>query len=146
MRKKTHILISREVADHVGLQGIDRFKFILGSVYPDIVPTVFIKPHTWARWARWTSKNIRSSSPFRRGCALHMLCDFYTYLHNASGYLSYQHIKWEADLKNYFRSHGLIWVLDYYNMCRLHDKYLHTAPSVRTDWKFCCMAISSVYK
>lgn len=145
MRKKTHVLIARAVADHLNLCGFARFEFIVGAVYPDIVPTVFIKPHTWGRWLDWANCHLQCGDMFHRGCALHLLCDFYTHPHNASGYLSYQHMRWEADLKNYFKKHGVDWYTAKCDLRDLHFEYLHTTPSIVTDWEYCCRALSSVY-
>jgi len=145
MRKKTHILIARDVADHIGLVGVERFEFILGSLYPDLVPTVFIKPHTWRRWYGWAERHLTQGSAFHRGCALHFLCDFYTRPHNIKGFVSYRHMKWEGELLKYFNIHHVVWCNCHASLEGLHSKYLKTVGGVETDWRFCCRALSRVY-
>ncbi len=144
MRKKTHVLIAKEVADHLGIVGRERYEFIFGALYPDLVPTVFIKPHTWRRWHEWAERHLTQGNAFHRGCALHFLCDFYTRPHNVKGFVSYKHMCWEGDLLRYFKAHHVIWGTGI-PLEQLRCKYLSTMGGVETDWKFCCLALSQVY-
>lgn len=115
MRKKSHILLARYLADQMALEQSlqsHRKAFCLGSILPDIKPSFITKKHEYFgtfEEIREKMKMLTEHSPsegkervyWRRfGEVMHYLADYFTFPHNRTytGSL-YQHNKYEKLLK-----------------------------------------------
>ena len=121
MRKKSHILVARYLADQIpadkSLQS-HRKAFCLGSILPDIKPSFLTEKHEYFGTFNEVQKKMEvlvNSSPdeckervyWRRlGEVLHYMADYFTFPHNRNftGNL-YEHNKYEKHLKNYLKSY-----------------------------------------
>lgn len=119
MRKKSHILVARYLADQIpaakGLQS-HRKAFCLGSILPDIKPSFLTKKHEYFgtfEEIQNKMKTLIDSSPqegkervyWRRfGEVMHYMADYFTFPHNKNftGNL-YEHNKYEKHLKNHLK-------------------------------------------
>lgn len=119
MRKKSHILVARYLADQMpadkSLQS-HRKAFCLGSILPDIKPSFLTKKHEYFGTFDEVQKKMEAlvnTSPkeckervyWRRfGEVLHYMADYFTFPHNKNftGNL-YEHNKYEKHLKNYLK-------------------------------------------
>lgn len=119
MRKKSHILVARYLADQIpaakSLQS-HRKAFCLGSILPDIKPSFLTKKHEYFgtfEEIQDKMKTLIDSSPqegkervyWRRfGEVMHYMADYFTFPHNKNftGNL-YEHNKYEKHLKNHLK-------------------------------------------
>ena len=119
MRKKSHILVARYLADQIpaakSLQS-HRKAFCLGSILPDIKPSFLTKKHEYFgpfEEIQNKMKTLIDSSPqegkervyWRRfGEVMHYMADYFTFPHNKNftGNL-YEHNKYEKHLKNHLK-------------------------------------------
>ena len=119
MRKKSHILVARYLADQIpavkSLQS-HRKAFCLGSILPDIKPSFLTKKHEYFGTFEEIQEKMKSlinSSPqegkervyWRRfGEIIHYMADYFTFPHNKNftGNL-YEHNKYEKHLKNHLK-------------------------------------------
>ena len=119
MRKKSHILVARYLADQIpavkSLQS-HRKAFCLGSSLPDIKPSFLTKKHEYFGTFEEIQEKMKSlinSSPqegkervyWRRfGEIIHYMADYFTFPHNKNftGNL-YAHNKYEKHLKNHLK-------------------------------------------
>ena len=119
MRKKSHILVARYLADQIpavkSLQS-HRKAFCLGSILPDIKPSFLTKKHEYFGTFEEIQEKMKSlinSSPqegkervyWRRfGEIIHYMADYFTFPHNKNftGNL-YAHNKYEKHLKNHLK-------------------------------------------
>lgn len=118
MRKKSHILVARYLADQmpgaVSLQ-LHRKAFYLGSILPDIQPSFLTKRHEFSttfeevqdKLRRLTTDMNTSRVPKERvywrrlGEIIHYIADYFTFPHNAhyTGTLL-EHTHYEKELKD----------------------------------------------
>lgn len=119
MRKKSHILVARYLADQLpatkSLQS-HRKAFCLGSILPDIKPSFLTKKHEYFGTFGEIQEKMRAlvlSSPTelkervywrRLGEVMHYMADYFTFPHNRNftGNL-YEHNKYEKHLKNHLK-------------------------------------------
>ena len=119
MRKKSHILLARYLADQMSaassLQS-HRKAFCLGSILPDIRPSFITKRHEYfttfdqvkesmRRLAATTPEQSNERVYWRRfGEVIHYMADYFTFPHNKTykGNLA-AHNSYEAELKNRLR-------------------------------------------
>ena len=119
MRKKSHILVARYLADQMpadkSLQS-HRKAFCLGSILPDIKPSFLTKKHEYFGTFEEIQEKMKAlinSSPqegkervyWRRfGEVMHYMADYFTFPHNKNftGNL-YEHNKYEKHLKNHLK-------------------------------------------
>lgn len=116
MRKKSHILLARYLADQMTLEESlqsHRKAFCLGSILPDIKPSFLTKKHEYFgtfEEIQEKMKMLTEHSPSEGkeriywrhfGEVMHYLADYFTFPHNRTytGSL-YQHNKYEKLLKN----------------------------------------------
>ena len=119
MRKKSHILVARYLADQMpatkSLQS-HRKAFCLGSILPDIKPSFLTKKHEYFgtfEEIQGKMKALIDNDPkeskervyWRRfGEVMHYMADYFTFPHNKNftGNL-YEHNKYEKHLKNHLK-------------------------------------------
>ena len=119
MRKKSHILVARYLADQMpatkSLQS-HRKAFCLGSILPDIKPSFLTKKHEYFGTFDEVQRKMEAlvnSSPQeckervywrRAGEVMHYMADYFTFPHNINftGNL-YEHNKYEKHLKNHLK-------------------------------------------
>lgn len=119
MRKKSHILVARYLADQMpatkSLQS-HRKAFCLGSILPDIKPSFLTKKHEYFgtfEEIQGKMKALIDNDPkgskervyWRRfGEVMHYMADYFTFPHNTNftGNL-YEHNKYEKHLKNHLK-------------------------------------------
>ncbi|HEY9574639.1 MAG TPA: zinc dependent phospholipase C family protein [Lachnospiraceae bacterium] len=121
MRKKSHILVARYLADHTDLVSLQEHRkaLCLGSILPDLRPSFLTKKHSYDTTYEEIKEKIRAivCSPtsyplsdrvyFRRlGEILHYIADYFTYPHNTvfTGNLK-DHCSYEEDLKNSLKAY-----------------------------------------
>lgn len=116
MRKKSHILLARYLADQMPVNTSlqeHRKAFCLGNILPDIKPSFITKRHEYfgtidelrsriaelVRWDFWVGKERVFWR--RLGEVMHYLADYFTFPHNKTfdGNL-YQHTKYERLLRD----------------------------------------------
>ena len=119
MRKKSHILVARYLADQMpatkSLQS-HRKAFCLGSILPDIKPSFLTKKHEYFGTfdeVQGKMMALVNSSPqeckervyWRRlGEVMHYMADYFTFPHNKNFTGNpYEHNKYEKHLKNYLK-------------------------------------------
>lgn len=116
MRKKSHILLARYLADQMNadesLQS-HRKAFCLGSILPDIKPSFLTKKHEYFGTFEEIQEKIKSLTAHTPGDGkervywrnfgevMHYMADYFTFPHNKTytGSL-YEHNKYEKNLKN----------------------------------------------
>lgn len=118
MRKKSHVLLARYLADQIpaaeSLQN-HRKAFCLGSILPDLRPSFLTKKHEFSGTIEETSEKlfqlVREGDEIcervfwrRLGEVLHYIADYFTFPHNSTftGNL-YEHGQYEKQLKNQLR-------------------------------------------
>ena len=119
MRKKSHILVARYLADQMpadkSLQS-HRKAFCLGNILPDIKPSFLTRKHEYFGTFEEIQEKMKAlinSSPqegkervyWRRfGEVMHYMADYFTFPHNKNftGNL-YEHNKYEKHLKNHLK-------------------------------------------
>ncbi len=130
MRKKSHILLARYLADQMEtateLQA-HRKAFFLGNILPDIKPSFLTTKHEFEGTFDAVGEKIRALTIdcdlyqrnervyWRRlGEVIHYIADYFTFPHNRlyTGSLL-EHGKYEKELKNYLKSYlanGQAWI------------------------------------
>lgn len=116
MRKKSHILLARYLADQMSVEQSlqsHRKAFCLGSILPDIKPSFLTKRHEFVATFGEIQNKIRTlvencPSEYNErvywrqlGEVIHYMADYFTFPHNRSytGTL-FEHNKYEKNLKN----------------------------------------------
>ena len=119
MRKKSHILVARYLADQMPVEKSlqsHRKAFCLGSILPDIKPSFLTKKHEYFGTFEEIQEKMKAlveTSPWdskdrvywrRFGEVMHYMADYFTFPHNRNftGNL-YEHNKYEKHLKNYLK-------------------------------------------
>ena len=119
MRKKSHILVARYLADQMSVEESlqsHRKAFCLGSILPDIKPSFLTKKHEYFGTfdeIQMKMKALVENGPrdgkeriyWRRfGEVMHYMADYFTFPHNRNftGTL-YEHNKYEKHLKNHLK-------------------------------------------
>lgn len=142
MRKSSHLLVARKAVDFLGIRGMHRLMFYFGSLYPDLVPSMFTKTHTFENWYPWVEKRWGSASYFTEGRLLHFCCDFFTRVHNEGKYLSISHARYEKDLRDYLKANSVVPRLNMSNSLKnLHTAYLRQGQDVSCDRDYCCIVL-----
>ena len=126
MRKKSHILLARYLADQMqttaSLQS-HRKAFCLGSILPDIKPSFITKRHEFYGTFEDVKKRMRELADIRPdesnqrvywrrfGEVIHYMADYFTFPHNKTytGTLA-QHNHYEKVLKNRLKSCSVFWL------------------------------------
>ena len=116
MRKKSHILLARYLADQMNeaesLQE-HRKAFCVGSILPDLRPSFFTRKHEYSATIEDLQEKIRELAQFREkscngrvywrkfGEVIHYIADYFTFPHNQT-YTGnfFQHNQYEKELKN----------------------------------------------
>ncbi len=157
MELASHILIGRQIADVLSLEGLCRKAFIFGCIEPDCVMVTYLRGFSKGNrlhghcWKNITSC-IRSLidkcdgctgvlGAFRLGRLCHYIVDSFTYPHNSNfeGSLS-EHMAYEDDLTLYledriadlrFSPVGSSFSFDWIQS--LHDRYMQEKPSMGRD-------------
>lgn len=120
MRKKSHILVARYLANHTHRFSLQEHRkaLCLGSILPDLRPSFLTKKHSYDGTYQEIKEKIRSivgwcDCPMsdrvyyrRLGEVLHYIADYFTYPHNTvfEGNLK-DHCSYEEDLKNSLKSY-----------------------------------------
>lgn len=115
MRKKSHVLLARYLADQVpAAQSLQQHRkaFCLGSILPDLRPSFLTKKHEFFGTIEETGEKLSlllqegnelCERVFwrRLGEVLHYIADYFTFPHNSTftGSL-YEHSQYEKQLKN----------------------------------------------
>lgn len=142
MRKKSHILLARCIADNLILYNIDdsdlqyhRFAFCLGSVLPDCRPSFLTEKHAYnvnfdkvagkmKRLAEQSSldKQHPASRWIAAGEITHYIADYFTFPHNTNfpGNIA-DHCRYEEELKDTMKACVLSGKADEY--CRISGKF-----------------------
>lgn len=146
MRKSSHLHIAGCLAPALGLRGWRKFLFYFGSLYPDLVPTVFTNSHTYKNWSSWLGEHRGTTSPFTEGRLVHLCCDFFTHPHNETRYLTLAHARWEKLLDQAVMAESrFCHSTKITSLEELHEMYLKEAPSVSTDVLYCCLALHVLF-
>lgn len=121
MRKKSHILLARYLADQMNLEQSlqsHRKAFCLGSILPDIKPSFITKKHEYFGTFEDIQEKMKMLTEHgpsegkervywrKFGEVMHYLADYFTFPHNRTytGNL-YQHNKYEKMLKNRLKAY-----------------------------------------
>ena len=119
MRKKSHILVARYLADQMPVEESlqsHRKAFCLGSILPDIKPSFLTRKHEYfgtieeikqkmRQLLECRSGRVKERVYWRRlGEVMHYMADYFTFPHNINftGNL-YEHNKYEKHLKNHLK-------------------------------------------
>ena len=119
MRKKSHILVARYLADQMSVEESlqsHRKAFCLGSILPDIKPSFLTRKHEYfgtfeeiqqkmRQLVECRSGRVKERVYWRRlGEVMHYMADYFTFPHNINftGNL-YEHNKYEKHLKNHLK-------------------------------------------
>ncbi len=119
MRKKSHILVARYLADQMPVEESlqsHRKAFCLGSILPDIKPSFLTRKHEYfgtfeeiqqkmRQLVECRSGRVKERVYWRRlGEVMHYMADYFTFPHNINftGNL-YEHNKYEKHLKNHLK-------------------------------------------
>ena len=119
MRKKSHILVARYLADQMSAEESlqsHRKAFCLGSILPDIKPSFLTKKHEYYGTFEEIQQKMRQLVDDRPGKGkervywrrlgevMHYMADYFTFPHNINfaGNL-YEHNKYEKHLKNHLK-------------------------------------------
>lgn len=119
MRKKSHILVARYLADQMSVEESlqsHRKAFCLGSILPDIKPSFLTRKHEYYGTFEEIQQKMRQLVECRPGKVkervywrrlgevMHYMADYFTFPHNINftGNL-YEHNKYEKHLKNHLK-------------------------------------------
>lgn len=113
MKKTTHWLITKTISDDYNLSGVERFILCIGSILPDLSPSLIYNQHTFRN--RYSEFKLREEQlkelkglRFYLECGrlLHYVGDFFTRPHNRCTFLGslVGHKSWERALARKFKS------------------------------------------
>lgn len=120
MRKKTHIAVAAFLSRELQLEELTKYRksFYLGSILPDLTPSIVTEPHQFAITFEGLKMKMQEIAQIRdleeqkrslwrsMGVILHYLADYFTFPHNDSytGSLK-DHCIYEGDLKHQMRAY-----------------------------------------